>query len=1138
MVRQKGCELLMTQVSTQAELQAAIAAQEPDIQVAADFFIDAQQEITYDVTISSAPGNRWSLVKEDGFDKYLFEIDGNGSLTLQNIRLDGAKDTHTAPVPYGLILVTHGTLILDSGSVLQNNRSQQGGAVYSRTTGTLPVRIVMKGDAVIRDNTAIYEGGGIYVLFDIPESVVELYDQALIEDNEAQGRGGGIYYEARATDAPFTIGEGVRIAGNRAGEGGGLCTRGVSLSSQAQISGNEAQTAGGGLSWAGTELHISGVISNNQSVLNGGGLSLNAYRNAIAAVYGTISENTSGSGGGIYFSTAPDATLDLSKAQIRSNSSTGFGGGCFIVGGSQTAMKQTIRLDHTSFLANRAVRDGGGLALSFYTASMHYELTGVNSEFRDNIAGGNGGGISSRASAGSDMLLEHCEFINNEAVESGGGLYVFNQYEESEIRLRFVTFTGNTAQQNGGAILLDEGAITADLVSVTMEGNRAVHGNGGGFYSSTDNIGFIHFRGSSQITANSAVSGGGIYHTGPRVLDLSGVRFSQNTATENGAGIYNSGDLELSSPLRLEDGLYLEDQDAVPIITQPLYAGNLVQLERSGYVTPDPAGGPIVVARADYELTLGPEDADAFRVPASGFDGWGPRVSDSGSEIILEPVYYPIYYQNTKGVLNPNPVEYTVLTPTIVLRPLGSATGYRFTGWFDAPEGGSEVTEIPLGSTGDRTLYARWYEVGYTVTYSGNDEGGPTAENVPPPQWVPLEEGATLSEERPIREGYVFVGWNTDPYGGGTAYQPGDTIYVTGDLTLYAQWEAVPPTLYLLTYEPNDAGGPSAEGIPAQREIREGETAVLSTVIPTRTGYRFTGWNTAPDGSGTAYQPGQTVGPFYADLTIFAQWERVEHTLTYHGNDEGGPPAQWIPFPQQVPEGQVISLPDVIPTREGYLFTGWNTRPDGSGTSYQPGGAFGPIFSDADLYAQWAALPPLMHTLTYYANDAGGPPAQNIPGPVMVPDGQSVTLSGTIPTRERFAFFGWNTDPSGNGTAYRPGDTIPNVRADIDLYAQWVPLPPPCYTLTYCGNDAGGPPACCIPCPEQVLAGQCVRISCCSPCRACYCFTGWNTDPCGRGQTVCPGQTIGPVTGDACLYAQWRWLPPPKPCYICRREPD
>ncbi|WP_040198354.1 InlB B-repeat-containing protein [Candidatus Soleaferrea massiliensis] len=534
---------------------------------------------------------------------------------------------------------------------------------------------------------------------------------------------------------------------------------------------------------------------------------------------------------------------------------------------------------------------------------------------------------------------------------------------------------------------------------------------------------------------------------------------------------------------------------------------------------------------------------------------------------------------------------------------------------------GTEVTEIPLGRTGGRTLYPR-QEVGYTVFYSGNDEGGPPAENVPPPQRVPVGEGAPLSEELPTREGYEFTGWNTDPYGGGTAYQPGDTIYVTADLALYAQWKAVPPTIHLITYEPN---GLSVEGLPEQQEVPEGETVSLSAAIPTRTGYRFLNWNSQPDGSGAVYQPGQTVGPLYADLTLYAQWAALPplmHTLTYYGNDEGGPPAQWIPLPQQVPEGQIIALPDAIPTREGYLFTGWNTRPDGSGTSYQPGETFGPIFSDADLYAQWETIPPLMHTLTYYGNDTGGPPAQwiplpqqvpegqiialpdaiptresylftgwntrpdgsgtsyqpgetfgpifsdadlyaqwetipplmhtltyygndtggppaqDIPGPVIVLDGQSVTLSSTIPTREGFAFTGWNTDPSGMGITYQPGDTILDVRADMDLYAQWNPLPSPCYTLTYCGNDAGGPPACCIPCPERIPADQCTRISCCSPCRPCYCFTGWNTDPCGRGQTFCPGQTIGPVMGDVCLYAQWRRLPPPKPCYICQRESD
>lgn len=460
---------------------------------------------------------------------------------------------------------------------------------------------------------------------------------------------------------------------------------------------------------------------------------------------------------------------------------------------------------------------------------------------------------------------------------------------------------------------------------------------------------------------------------------------------------------------------------------------------------------------------------------------------------------------------------------------LTKADGHNGSLFFIEDRGSLTLANIILDE-GNRTLYAQ-QEVGYTVFYSGNDEGGPPAENVPPPQRVPVEEGAPLSEERPTREGYEFTGWNTDPDGGGTAYQPGDTIYATGDLTLYAQWETVLPTVHLITYEPN---GLSVEGLPEQQEVPEGESVSLSAAIPTRTGYRFLNWNSQPDGSGAAYQPGQTVGPLYEDLTLYAQWQQVKHALTYHGNDEGGPPAQWIPFPQQVPEGQTISLPDAIPTREGYLFTGWNTRPDGSGTSYQPGGAFGPIFSDADLYAQWTALPPLMHTLTYYGNDAGGPSAQNIPSPVIVLDGQNVMLSSTIPTREGFAFTGWNTDSSGMGITYQPGDTILDMRADIDLYAQWNPLPPPCYTLTYCCNDAGGPPACCIPCPERILAGQYARISCFSPCRTCYCFTGWNTDPCGRGQTFCPGNTIGPIIEDIYLYAQWKRIPP-EPPYICRR---
>lgn len=66
-----------------------------------------------------------------------------------------------------------------------------------------------------------------------------------------------------------------------------------------------------------------------------------------------------------------------------------------------------------------------------------------------------------------------------------------------------------------------------------------------------------------------------------------------------------------------------------------------------------------------------------------------------------------------------------------------------------------------------------------------------------------------------------------------------------------------------------DANGGS--GAPAPQTEAYGNTVALSTIVPTRPGYSFTGWNTAEDGSGTAYAPGASV-TLTADLALYAQW--------------------------------------------------------------------------------------------------------------------------------------------------------------------------------------------------------------------------------------------------------------------------
>jgi len=53
-----------------------------------------------------------------------------------------------------------------------------------------------------------------------------------------------------------------------------------------------------------------------------------------------------------------------------------------------------------------------------------------------------------------------------------------------------------------------------------------------------------------------------------------------------------------------------------------------------------------------------------------------------------------------------NPSSYNVNTPTITLAD-ATKTGYVFLGWWDAEIGGNRVYQIPEGSTGNMTLYAR-----------------------------------------------------------------------------------------------------------------------------------------------------------------------------------------------------------------------------------------------------------------------------------------------------------------------------------------------------------------------------------------------------------------------------------------------
>ena len=137
----------------------------------------------------------------------------------------------------------------------------------------------------------------------------------------------------------------------------------------------------------------------------------------------------------------------------------------------------------------------------------------------------------------------------------------------------------------------------------------------------------------------------------------------------------------------------------------------------------------------------------------------------------------------------------------------------------------------------------------------------------------------------------VFAGWQLDR--NGAVYQPGDHVPVQWPRTMIftAQW-AKPEDIVYLRYDPN--GGTPGARYPSEAGFayKAGSSAFVwnntandGSIWYIRPGYTFTGWNTKPDGSGTAYSADSTIVLTEPITTLYAQWEVVLHTLSLHKVD-------------------------------------------------------------------------------------------------------------------------------------------------------------------------------------------------------------------------------------------------------------
>ena len=231
----------------------------------------------------------------------------------------------------------------------------------------------------------------------------------------------------------------------------------------------------------------------------------------------------------------------------------------------------------------------------------------------------------------------------------------------------------------------------------------------------------------------------------------------------------------------------------------------------------------------------------------------------------------------------------------------------------------------------------------FTVSFEAN---GGTGEM--DPATVNAEDEYTAPEcAFTAPEGQEFDCWtNAD---GTETYPAGTSLgLLAGDTTLYAKWKDVEPapvTHFTVSF---DANGGTGEMSPVDVDA-DAEYTVPGSAFTAPAGKVFDSWNTAADGTGTKYMP-QDAPAIHENMTLFAQWvaaPATKCTVTFDAN--GGTGAMDV---LTADLGTTVTLPASTFTRDGYVFAGWNTAADGTGTAIVNGGQL-TLGSDATLYAQW-----------------------------------------------------------------------------------------------------------------------------------------------------------------------------------------
>lgn len=214
---------------------------------------------------------------------------------------------------------------------------------------------------------------------------------------------------------------------------------------------------------------------------------------------------------------------------------------------------------------------------------------------------------------------------------------------------------------------------------------------------------------------------------------------------------------------------------------------------------------------------------------------------------------------------------------------------------------------------------------------------------------TPLKDSDCWDATMLTRPGHTFLGWSRDKNSTTPEHQ---ITMPEGNITVYAIWAKD----IQFTYDadvPSDYSG-AVPQVPDMREFSPG--SMVPNVSPWQVGstgilrgYRFDGWKVARDNASAAYGFDNT--PLNVNTTVYAAWTPLTINLHYDPNGGEGSHAS-----QNTRWDTTVGIPGNVNDsfhKDGFRLTGWNTKPDGTGKSYQPNGKVPMVDKDVTLYAQW-----------------------------------------------------------------------------------------------------------------------------------------------------------------------------------------